>query len=57
MTEPNSPLSHMCLAITSIIDAALAFGLISEDDHAKIHTATWTARINATERAKKEEAA
>jgi hypothetical protein len=56
--EPKiDPLSAHCMAITSIIDAALALNLITEEEHSAIHTATWNARINAGVRQQKAEAA
>jgi hypothetical protein len=37
----NSPLSHMCLAISQILDMALATDLITEEDHQSVHSAVW----------------
>lgn len=57
--DPNKidPLSAHCMAITSIIDAALALNLITQAEHSAIHSATWNARINAGVRQQKAEAA
>lgn len=51
------PLAAHCMAITSIIDAALALNLITQTEHTAIHSATWQARINAGIRQQKDEAA
>lgn len=37
----NSPLSHMCLAISQTLDMALSMDLITEEEHQTVHSAVW----------------